>query len=50
MPNTKFFLIIYPLYFHNVMVLIYVLYVGVMIIFSIFFMFSNILLTLELEY
>ncbi len=50
MPNTDFFLIIYPSYLNYVMVLIYILYVGVMIILSIFFMFSNILLRIELEY
>lgn len=50
MPNIEFFLIIYPSYFNYVMVLIYILYVGVMIILSIFLMFSNILLTIKLEY
>jgi hypothetical protein len=50
MSNTDFFLIIYPPNLNYVMVLIYILYVGVMIILSNFFMFSNILLTIELEY
>ncbi len=50
MLNTEFFLIIYPSYFNYVMVLIYILYVGVMIILSNFLMFSNILLTIKLEY
>jgi hypothetical protein len=40
MSNIEFFLIIYHLYFNYVMVLIYILYVGVMIILSVFFMFQ----------
>jgi hypothetical protein len=48
MPNTDCFLIIYPSNLNYVMVLIYIL--GVMIILSIVFMFSNILVTIELEY